>query len=341
MLGLTNTSFLLYKSSSDFSTYNYPYSYLPLYLETTKKDFYLDIFDYVSGEMGINFSECDVIVTALLDSKVGDYPLKSSKLLSDVLPVVVDYSYVFVDQCSLIYGNSYIHATPRFDFSPVLKLNEPEKINAYANSMMYNNYHPQKDFDIFDRDDVVRALFNEISKTVEAPKQKIIFSGDRFAGNINLKSLAFLLAIDLVKQPGFYELYIDRDNVLGCAAHIADYEKDASSIVSSLKLEFAGNLLNSPGGVECLVKTSVGTTQMIDLHVETIQVVPMERDASSTIYVKHQGLGSLEKSVQGGDMGLLIDTRLKDLQTQVIDSETRHKKYREWQHLLEESLAEL
>lgn len=339
-LGLTSTSFLLYKSDNEVKFYNYPYSYLPLYRNTSKKEFYIDLFDFVSGEFGLNHTECELIITSMLDPTIGDYPSKSSKLLSEVLPTIQSFSYFFVDSYGMFKDESFLVASPYINNNAAFMLSDPEKINYLANSSVYTNSIPLEDFDIFDRDDSTRYLAENLSSST-FKSDKIIFTGDRFSQIENSKSLAYLLAIDLIKTPGFFNIYIDTKNQLANAAHIASYKPDLAHLLDQIPLHFVGGLVNSPTGVECLVKTSVGTSQLVDLDTETLQLIPLEKNSSTSIVARSQSVGTLEHEVKGGDIGLIIDTREKVSSKLNAELEGRHKKYREWQHIIQDAVNQL
>lgn len=339
-LGLSSTSFLLYKSDEEMKFHDYPYSYIPIYGYTSKKEFYLDIFDFVSGEFGLNHTECDLIVSALLDPTIGDYPIKSTKLVTNVLSTITDFSYVFVDPCSLVQNDQFFSASPYTTSNSIFKLGDPEKANYLANSMVYINSVPQKDFDIFDRDDTTRFLAENIV-TPNFKSNKVVFTGDRYSNFETSKSLAYLLAVDLLKLPGYFEIYIDTHNQLANVAHLASFKPDTSHLIDDIPLHFVGSLVNAPGGVECLIKTSVGTSQMIDLDSETLQLIPLEKTSDTTIVARNQRIGNLEHTVSGGDIGLIIDTRNKESSKLTTELEGRHKKYREWQHVIQDAINQL
>lgn len=339
-MGSSSTSFLLYKGEKDFVLYNYPYSYNPNFNRTSRKQFYLDLFDFVTGELGLNHTECDVLLTDLVDPSLGDYQIKSSKLLRDVLLSVTDFSCIFVDSYSLLIGGECLSASPYSGTNSFIRLNEVEQHNYIANSTMYLNSNPQKDFDIFDKDDITRYLADNLE--VKSPSSnKILFTGDRFANINDFKSLAYLLAFDLIKSPGFYTLYLDTGNFLPCAAHIAMYKPEASHLIQDVSTFMLGNLVNAPDGVECLIKSNVGTSQLVVIRNEGIQLYPFEKDTSTTVVIKNATLGSSEKSLKGGELGIILDTRKKQLTKLIPEAETRHKQYRDWQHSIEMTSGKL
>ena len=339
-LGTTSTSFLMYKSANDYSYYYYPYSYSPVFVNTDKKEFYIEVFDVISGQMGMNHTECELILTNVFDYSLGDYPVKSAHHVTKVLSNIKNYDYFYVDPYTLIQGDQFLSAYPYNPASNIFRLNEMEKFNYLANSALYINSVPDKDFDIFDRDDITRFLSEQLP-TPPRRNNKVIFTGDRFATLHSSKSLSYLLAIDLIKQPGIYEIYVDCCNSLVCASHLEMYSKSAEHLVDNLNLLFVGNLINAPGGVECLIRTSVGTSQMLQFHTEGLQILPLEKDNATNLVVKHQSISSVDKSVKGGELGLIVDTRQKASTLATTDAETRHKKYRDWQHTIQETLTEL
>ena len=82
------------------------------------------------------------------------------------------------------------------------------------------------------------------------------------------------------------------------------------------KPEQLGTLINSPGETTCLIETDLGTSQLLDVGPGRIAFVPLEMSDQARVVIKSVNLGSIERNVQGGKLGLIIDTRTKnDLKT--------------------------
>jgi hypothetical protein len=142
----------------------------------------------------------------------------------------------------------------------------------------------------------------------------IIFFGDiinKDLINQEFENIAYLYFLSMVVNPGIFSLKVDGENLVPHYLHLKKFNFELSSFYDEFEPETLGTLVNSPGETSCLVSTELGTSQLMDIKAGRIFFIPLDKNASARMVIKSQELGSIEKTVQGGKLGIIIDTRPK------------------------------
>lgn len=268
--------------------FKFPYTYSEnLFLNSfSQEEFYRDVIELGTKELDVKLELCEIYVTGLFSSPKIPFEVKKSSSLLTHLPD----GYIYVDSKTVATKEKCNSFMP-------LTVYETED-NLLANLTLYNNLVYTDTRDVNTRDSLIRAIIANADMKLTNPD--IVLSGDRFVNFDLNKPLSYLLVMDILRQPGIFYVRVDKNNMLPHVLML-DIEEDYSSL---------GTLINSPGKTECLYKTDVGTSQMIDLEANKLFIVPLEKSASATVVLKNSS-GHVEQTIKGGELGLVIDTRNK------------------------------
>ncbi len=269
--------------------FKFPYTYSESIFGTifTKEQFYKDVFELAAKELGVKLKECEIHAIGVLDIPKIPFEIKKSLCLLTSLPE----NYVYMTRNMVAVNHSYNSYTP-------LTLYDSDD-NLLANMGIYPNLFSSDTHDVNVKDTLLRSIM--VGSEYKFMGTGVLFTGDRFIDFDTNPPLSYLLVFDTVKQPGIFNLRIDKKNFF---PHM---------LMIGLDEEFAplGTLVNSPGKTECLYKTDVGTSQMIELEPNKLFIVPLERGNEAHILIKNSE-GQMEQRVFGGELGVIFDTRDKN-----------------------------
>ena len=353
-LGTSEISFLLFSSRTSFSFFHFPYQSSCLHTRVYAAGELAEIFSFAAKNLGVPLEMCEIIVSSVYDIDPKLFSdIKNVNLVANTFELfsqATSFSTVFVSGANLFAVNQAIEGFPHFyaDSLTTTQGNnklavDAEKQNFFSNQFIYpfvqtNNYTEQ-----FDLDQVVRYMFSQIIYKFDQTKA-IYFSGERFLNIEKMKTLGYLLILDLIKDTGFFDVRIDPSNKLPLVLALKKYKNSDPQfdLVSTSQLYFknVGMVLNCSGSVECLFKSDAGTSQVIEVQPDSLFVHPLEAGESASIVVKGSNLKSTERRIQGGELGFVIDTREKNQQEPVLLG-SGYQKYREWQKVLKDSFDRL
>jgi len=133
------------------------------------------------------------------------------------------------------------------------------------------------------------------------PSKDIVFMGDLV---IKMDPSKYLFLLDLISTVGIYSINLDQK----CEYILRKPLVDMKFPYTAVSL---GTLVNSPGPTSCLIETSVGTKQLVELKENDLVFIPLENMSVARIVVKGQSIGSVDTKIRGGVLGVVIDTRYK------------------------------
>jgi hypothetical protein len=171
-----------------------------------------------------------------------------------------------------------------------------------ANFDIYPNVKHLDTQDINIKDNFLRALVS--NSPVSIGEGSVLITGERFIDFDKSEAISYLLAFDLLRFPGTYHLKIDKNNVFPhyfMLDMLAEIDDEYFSV---------GTIVNSPGPTECLYKSNLGTTQLVTLEENRIFIIPLDKNSEASVLIKNSK-GSIERKVQGGALGVVLDTRDK------------------------------
>lgn len=304
--GLSCVSILIVKTPDDKIQLNFPYSYSDYFSGNfkNKKNFVDALIERFFSENNLNKTDFQFAFCWYPEIPNQSDTSVSSISLNQLIKETTDFSLcIFVNRYGIFtqdYGNMYASLNP--DTSNDLAQDVVEEMNLASNSYVFPQIIPNNVFDVIDEDNNVRFINIE-------PKEKIIITGDRFFGRNTHESP--ILAFDLIKKPGVFDFRIDTKNMWIMLELISRMNEKMGEILSA-NTDFAGGtLVNSPGGAECLVSGEEGSDRLLVVKDNSIFVLPLNKGSRAKITVKGSVLNTTQKSIWGGELGLVIDTREK------------------------------
>jgi len=309
---LQSTSLLLYKSPLEYWFKTFPYVYsVPVFSSSFTQDaFYRALFDAFCQQNKIKLEKCDLLLMGLLEApKLQSLPVKYSASLHEVLKSIQNYYPLFVSN-SFVCNSESCYST----HSSIVKKSPPEpkdseEENYYANMEIYPQLvTPEISVQV----DIDRNIASLLDSSIKFPKDMpVVFCGSRFSQNAVSSELDYLLLLNLVKSGGIYDVRIDKNNALILTTLLKMFDPKTEL---ENEIEKEATLIVSANSLECMVKTDVDTSQLVQLDRDRILVLPMAREERVQIMVKSHDLGLVEKAIGGGRIGIIFDTRVsKDI----------------------------
>lgn len=158
----------------------------------------------------------------------------------------------------------------------------------------------------------ISYIFDNFDRTFFDNTNDLILTGEGLvhAGDNNKVALSFL---DGCNIEGFWRIYLDRNIITLNIQNMGYYNLPlATKFFESLKLHDLAGCLIVPGAREVEIKTTSGAPLKINLNTNSVSVVPFDNESSVDIKVKFDKKTKFIK-VSGGDLGLVIDNRLRPL----------------------------
>ncbi|MFC1722332.1 hypothetical protein ACFL0C_01645 [Patescibacteria group bacterium] len=295
---------------SDISI-GYPYSRDLFAHFYSEQEYYTDIFNHILKKLKIHKTDLKVIATGFPHIPAIGYEYSSALTLDKLFKLVDKCHIVCADNCSIFTQDTFISLQNLNN----LGLGEQEK-NYLANLYVYKNAYPTtlSHYNLLFAN--IWHIVNSINGTRPLPKMEVeyplLFLGDIFSvKEQEFTNIAYLYMVSLIRDPGIYYLTFDQRNLFPHFVHLAAFNNDFTHFKDDYSTKELGTLINSPGNTSCLIETEVGTSQLVEVSANRMFFVPMKREEGARIVVKSELLGSFEKKISGGDLGLIIDTRSK------------------------------
>jgi len=306
-VGLQSISGLVFKGPKDYQVYSYPYVYSPEAFSAnfSSSDFYSAVFETFCKQSGVKFSECEVVITGFLEPHILDFEVNYTSI-DKALEAMKEYNAVLVNNYAIVTPLGFKSFLPLEKGSVCGKTFELEERNFYANMALYPQIFPTDMASQIDLDSNISKLICNTS--IEYIKDKpIMFMGSRFSGRKYHEELSYLLMVSLVRDPGVYELKFDPTN-----EHVLSTLLKARNVTKA-SMEYhptaVGTLISTTGPLECMVTTDIGTSQVIELQVNKLFIVPLSEGEKAKIVLKTLGMDTIEKEIFGGTLGIIFDTR--------------------------------
>jgi hypothetical protein len=290
--GYTEISFVLFYNeldANDHKVFKFPYTYsFNLFGNSfSREKFYRDVFGIALKELNVDLKDCELYASGIMTPP--DLPfetVKSSTALANLSP-----NHIFVSSQSISIYDQHYSSIP-LDLDSKL-------MDFRANLDLYHNIVYKESLDIVMKDALLRSLISKNQFSLD--QQSYVLTGDRFREAHYNRGLAHLLVLDILKNPGIYHLRLDENNLVA-----------NSFLLSTQNIEFPsiGTLVNVEAPAEVLYESDIGTSQIIDLVEDQIFILPLDSGSTARIIVKNSD-NVMERMVNGGDIGVIFDTRDK------------------------------
>jgi hypothetical protein len=305
---ISGSSFYIKKSKrSDGEIFNFPYVYSKGILsnQCTQKEFHKILIEKILSERNISSSRTNILVSGFIDPPDLDLKTKFSIGIMDIVENSDEFVPVFINNCSFITKgvfNAYSscrHSSGSYggDFGDRDQL---------ANSCIYPNILPA---DISSQSNLDSLILKKIPEDYRFESgRKLIFTGGRFSQTIEDRELNYILMLESLKGYGFFETYLDASNAFLISRTMQMYDKDLDTPFES-HVEKTGTFVRTGGSAECLLSTGMRNDQFIEIEENKIFVLPLKLEKPAKLSVKSSVLGTIDIRTNGGDIGLVFDTR--------------------------------
>jgi hypothetical protein len=329
-IGTNQQSFLYLDSTSQLDTtkvVSFPYVYSENLFGSSlsEKEYYAGVVDYVTRQMRVSSKKVDTIITGFPKSCELELLASFCAPLSKVLPSVREYSHIYLTNSVVIKNGTVGYYTFLPDHLSA------EENNFYANLDIYPFLVPANDTEVLHHDKLSRFISLGIDVDFSSDNP-IILTGDRIAES-DYNDLTNMLALDLIRTPGIFDVRMDNDNLLPHIAMLRTFDSEFKGLADHVDFKRLGTLLNAGGPVECLYESGAGTSQLIEMSAERLFVLPQNQDTEARIVAKSDKIGHIEKKIKGGELGFVIDTRDKS-STEFMSNNV--KSARQWEKVLSE-----
>jgi len=315
-IGTSSISGVIYESSDKYRFISYPYVYSDELFSgyVSEGEYYKSFITNICAEYKLKLTDVEIVVGTFLKKIDVGFEVKKSFNLPEILngvstsrfPVVVN-SYSVVTPNNFI---SYLVLNDETSVQPDAALSEDEK-NFYHNTSVYNSV---VHFDMttlvdHDRNILAKLATNELIYNNNLP---LTFMGSRFAAPYGFYNteIDYILILNLIKKAGIFEVELDRERYLILQYILKAYDKSAQ-LMAEGKVEKLGTLINTYGEAECLITSEIGTSQLLDIEKDKVFVLPLNYNERAHLTIKSQKIGTMEKDVTGGKLGLIFDTRVE------------------------------
>lgn len=175
----------------------------------------------------------------------------------------------------------------------------------------------------------IQAAFGE-SETFD--NEEVILSGAVLT-KAEDPSLSLLVILDALRLPPLIRVFSDQRQMLVALATLAFFEeKLANRVLEQEPLTLLGSVFSHPGEVSLQIDLGLPQLQQLELGVGELVRMPLETGKTAkVVFESRKASGEFE--VEGGAVGLVVDTRPKPLNLSVGRRE-RLELLKKWQEAL-------
>jgi len=304
-IGVSHFSVLLYKSKNYYAFFYSPYVYLEGVFSnyTNEEEFYISIIELFCKKNGVEFSKCDMYVSGFVsvpEFKASNIKRVEFTKLFDNMPT---YYPVIV--------NDFAFATKFFMISETsfgFMANMSDDVSFRVNKCVYTHL---KATDLssqlsLDREVLLGVVHDKLRWDPNTP---VIFMGSRFHGEDD-RPLDYIYMCSLISTPGIYDLYLDRANSLLLFNMLNMITEEDKIPLELDSIEHVGTLISGTGVTECLVSSEEDPPNVFEVEKDTLKRMPLKYDTEYRLVIKNKEVGTVEKNIFGGKLGLIVDTRV-------------------------------
>jgi len=303
-IGTSNFCVFLYKNKNDYEFFYAPYVYLPEVFSnyTNHEDFYTVIMELFCKKNGVDFSKCDTYISGF----VGIPEFKNPKIKR------IEFTRLFDNMPTLypVIVNDFAFATKFFMTSETsygfLK-NGAEDTTFRVNKCIYPHI---KAHDLSSQLELDREVLSGVveDRLKWDPNTPVVFMGSRFYGEEE-RPLDYIYMFSLINTPGVYDIYLDRTHTL-LLFNMLNTVMEKDKIPLDLEsIEHVGTLITGKGEVECLISADNVLPSVFEVEKNTLKKNSLVEDGEYRLVIKNKEIGTIEKTVFGGKLGVIVDTR--------------------------------
>lgn len=303
-------SFLFRKCGKDVEFFTFPYVYTKgtLSNQCSEPEFYKFLIEKFLADRQVKFENCDIFLSGFLNPPQLPFEPKFSAGVVDVVKSSEDFTPIVVNNSSFFTKDIVSAFSSRQEGGEGEELEKDMgEFDYYGNLLIYpqivsDNISTQSDLD----EKIVEKV--PLDFKVD-PKKKVVFTGGRFSQNVCSRELNYVLMLNLLGSGiGIYPVYLDTKNAFLLFQTMKMYDKDLDLSIED-HIENSGLFIKSGGAVECLLSTGIGEDQFFEIEKDKVYVMPLKLELPARLSVKCSSLGSVEIKTEGGEVGLVFDTR--------------------------------
>lgn len=303
-IGVSHFCALLYKSKNDFDIFYSPYVYVDVFANYTDPgDFYLSILELFCKKNGVSISNCDIYVSGFLsipDFKVPNVKkIEFTKLFENMpkyYPVIVN-DFAFATKFFMISSSSFGLLKNNPDLEDSFKMNKSvyPQITSTDLACQLN----------MDKELLTSVLEEKLKWDANTP---VIFMDSRFYGEED-RPLDYIYMFSLINTPGIYDIYLDRGNII-LLYNMLNMALNEQKIPLDLShIEHVGTLVVGSDVTEILISSDENPSVVFQVDANSLKRSPLDEDTEYRIVVKNKELGTVEKNIFGGKLGIIVDSR--------------------------------
>ena len=296
---------LLSLDSNNVEFFNFPYKYSSAAFsnQVSEAGFNKDVIETFLKNKKIKTSDVEIITSGFIEVPPVDIETKLSLTLVSIIKEIEGFYPFVVNEFSVLTKDAIL------SYEMCTEKNQDIDgggSNELANLSIYPQIIP---VDILTSTELDRGISEKVGSLELGykPHDILSFSGSRFSRTVVYEYLDWILAFDLVRKAGIFEVFLDRKNAIPLFNLIKKYKPEIT-LDPKPYLESLGTLINSPGDTECLLTSDVGTNQFFDVKKDGFYAVPILSGTSSSLSIKSRTLGNLNMVISGGRAGLIINT---------------------------------
>jgi hypothetical protein len=296
---------LLSLDSNNIEFFNFPYIYSPEAFsnQTNEAGFNKEVIESFIKSKKIKISDLEIITVGFMEIPQIDLETKlSQKLISLIREMKGNYPFI-VNDFSVLTRDALLSYERCLEKNQSMDGGEGDEL---ANLSIYPQLIPTDIPTMIGLDKSITEKVNTLELGY-TPRQRLTFSGSRFSRPVIYEYIDWILAFDLVRKPGVYEILLDRKNAVPLFELFSKYKPEIT-LDTKPYLESLGTLINSPGETECLLTSDVDTNQFFAVKKDNFYVVPMLPETGSSLAIKNHTIGNLKEIVAGGRVGLIVNT---------------------------------
>ena len=298
----TNSNFLIETDENSYELATFPYSYETRLFSNQVNigDFYKQVFETISRSYKKKLSDFDIYIASNQKDLNFPFDVKGNVSINQVLDSFRDYQV-------LLLGPRRVYAKGLVNGAVKTAKTDQEESKFFDNSLLYSQIIPN---DVAAQTFVDSSIIGSFNYFFNEGTP-VVLSGDRFNNLYSDDELSYVVGLESIRNNGIYDVYVSPQNAIVLIQTLKMFVKGItiSPLDYSVRL---GSLIKSSGGAECLIKSDLDTQQFFEVKKNSIFTLPLLENDKSIIQVKLHDNETIERNVDGGKIGLIVDTRDSD-----------------------------
>ena len=217
-------------------------------------------------------------------------------------------------------------------------------MNYFENLNLYPHTLPSSDRDRYEEEAYLKYVARK--HCYIAPKEpfqdqrSILFSTTRMLGSDKEKVSFMFLCLESLCNEGWYSFKLDSSDFIGTVSAISYFDRELYEKIEFPDFVALGSVINIVDDISCVILGEGGKASEFKLKRNEIFTYPLPFEEEVKVSISSKKYGSIERSIRGGEFGVVIDTRDK-LNERHGSMEKRKQVLKAWESTLLEGLKGL